>query len=128
MWSTLPSGRRIAVRERRAALASDFFDVADADAVGRRSTTDVDDDSVDDGRRRRSPAPSDFGATSRFDDLAAAVGLVEAVAAERDTDRREHLLDRHSRPDRGCTAVVSGASSNDCWTSMVSPVLTNLYT
>jgi len=31
-------------------------------------------------------------------------------------------------PVPGCTASVSVASLNDCWTSMVSPVSTNLYT
>lgn len=29
-------------------------------------------------------------------------------------------------PDAGCTASVSASSEKDCWTSMVSPVSTNL--
>jgi hypothetical protein len=32
------------------------------------------------------------------------------------------------RPETGWTAWVNASSSKDCWTSMVSPVLTNLYT
>jgi hypothetical protein len=31
-------------------------------------------------------------------------------------------------PSPGCGASVSVGSSKDCWTSMVSPVSTNLYT
>ena len=31
-------------------------------------------------------------------------------------------------PVTGCVVSVSVGSSNDCWTSIVSPVSTNLYT
>ena len=58
----------------------------------------------------------------------AAVGLVEAAAPEGHADRLEHLLDGHRGPVTGCVVSVSVGSSNDCWTSIVSPVSTNLYT
>jgi hypothetical protein len=31
-------------------------------------------------------------------------------------------------PVSGCSASVSASSEKDCWTSIVSPVSTNLYT
>jgi hypothetical protein len=31
-------------------------------------------------------------------------------------------------PVSGCSASVRASSENDCWTSIVSPVSTNLYT
>jgi len=31
-------------------------------------------------------------------------------------------------PVAGCSASVSASSANACWTSMVSPLSTNLYT